>query len=310
MKRVRRLAVVLAVVSLVAASCGGADEEIGWVGGTAIHMSDIDALFEGDTLPMDDVFLDTLYRLMAVEALNQGLAADFGDSVDPAFVESYLAELEARRAESGETAAQFLGVANASDEMVRFNAELLALRDTTIDHLLVSPETVELLFSDPATMTSVCVKHILSDSEEEAQAVKERLEAGEDFAAVAAEVSTDTSTADGDLGCTFAGSYVYEFSEAALAAPLGEITGPVETEFGWHVLIVYERTEPTREEYLADPTAMLSEDDISNLWREWFNDKLQQVDARVAEKYGTWTSIGIKAPEESTTTAPATTSAG
>ena len=67
MSRVRRFTVVLVLLSLAAASCGGADEEIGWVGDTVIHLSDIGALFEGDTLPMDDVFLDTLYRVMAVK---------------------------------------------------------------------------------------------------------------------------------------------------------------------------------------------------------------------------------------------------
>jgi foldase protein PrsA len=307
MTLLRRLAVVLALFAVLAAGCGGGDEEVGRVGDTAIHLSDIAALFEGDTLPMDDTFLDTLYRVMAVEALRQGLAADFGDTIDPTLVASYLAQLEASRAQSGETPAQFLGVANASEEMIRFNAEVLALRDTTVAHLLVSPETIDMLFSDPATMTTVCVKHILVATQEEAEAVKARLEAGEDFAAVAAEVSTDTTAEDGDLGCASAGSYVYEFSQAAMEATVGEITGPIETEYGWHVLIVSERTTPTREEYLADPEAMLSDDDVSTIWAEWFNDELQTVDARVAEKYGTWTSIGIKAPEASTTTGATTT---
>ena len=307
MALLRRFAVVLALFAVLTAACGGGDEEIGWVGGTVIHLSDIGALFEGDTLPMDDTFLDTLYRVMAVEALRQGLVADFGATVDPALVATYLAQLEASRAESGETPAQFLGVANASEEMIRFNAEVLALRDTTVDHLLVSSETVDRLFADPATMTTVCVKHILVETQEEAEAVKGRLEAGEDFATVAAEVSTDTTAEGGDLGCAAAGSYVYEFSQAAMEATVGEVTGPVETEFGWHVLIVSERTTPTREEYLADPESMLSDDDVTTIWGEWFNDKLQAVDARVAEKYGTWTSIGIKAPEASTTTTAATT---
>ncbi len=307
MAHVRRFAVVLVLFALPSAACGGGDEEIGWVGDTVIRLSDIDVLFEGNTLPVDDAFLDTLYRIMAVEALRQGLAADFGDTVAPALVDTYLAQLEASRAQSGETPAQFLGVANASEEMIRFNAEVLALRDTTVDHLLVSPETVDQLFADPATMTTVCVKHILVATEEEAETVKARLEAGEDFATVAAEVTTDTTAEDGDLGCTYAGSYVYEFSQATLEAPLGEISGPVETEFGWHVLVVSERSAPTREEYLADPRSLLSDEEVSSIWSGWFNDKLQAVDARVAEKYGTWTNIGIRAPEASTTTTAATT---
>ena len=308
MALLRRFAVVLALFAVLTAACGGGGgEEIGWVGGTAIHLSDMGALFEGGTLPMDDTFLDTLYRVMALEALRQGLVADFGATVDPALVATYLGQLEASRAESGQTPAQFLGVDNASEEMLRFNAEVLALRETAVDHLLVSSGTVDMLFADPVTLTTVCVEHILVETQEEAEAVKGRLEAGEDFATVAAEVSTDTTAEGGDLGCTAAGTYVYEFSQAAMAATVGEITGPVETEYGWHVLIVSERTAPTLEEYLADPESMLSDEDVTTIWGEWFNDKLQAVDARVAEKYGTWTSIGIKAPEASTTTTAATT---
>ncbi len=73
--------------------------------------------------------------------------------------------------------------------MVEFNAEVLALRDTTIEHLMVAPTTVDMLFADPATLTTACVKHILVETLEEAEAAKARLEAGEDFAAVAGEVS-------------------------------------------------------------------------------------------------------------------------
>ena len=75
-------------------------------------------------------------------------------------------------AEQGLTPAQFLGVANASREMVRFNAEVLALRDAAIEHLVVAPETVDLLFADPVTLTTVCVQHILVETQEEAEAVQ------------------------------------------------------------------------------------------------------------------------------------------
>ena len=307
MTLLRRFAILAVLLAVLLAACSSGDAEIAWVGGAVIHLSDIDALFEGDTLPIDDAFLETLYRLMAVEALDQGLAADFGGAIDESALGAYISQLEASRAEQGLTPAQFLGVANASDEMVRFNAKVLALRDAVVARLLVAPETVDMLFADPATMTTVCVKHILLETQEEADVVKARLEAGEDFATVASELSIDTTTEGGDLGCAVASTYVFEFSQAALEAPLGEISGPVETEFGWHVLIVSQRTTPTREEYLADPQSMLSEADISSLWTEWFNSKLQGVDARVAEKYGTWTPIGIKAPETATTT---TTSSG
>jgi parvulin-like peptidyl-prolyl isomerase len=270
-------------------------------------VADIAALFEGDTLPLDDVFLEALFRLMAVEALEQALFADFGKTVDPAAVETYFSQLEANRSSQGLTPAQFLGMTGASVGMIRFNAEVLALRDVAIEEVLVLPATVDYLFSDPVTLTEVCVKHILVETAEEAGTVIERLEAGEDFAAVADEVSLDTQSEGGDLGCANAGGYVAEFAAAAVAAPLGEITGPVQTEFGFHVLIVSSRTAPTREEYLADPQGLLTDEDISGLWTGWLNGVLQQADAWVDERYGTWTAIGIKAPETGATTTGATT---
>jgi len=305
---VRRLSIVLLASALCFAACSGGDEEIAGVGDSVIRLSDLDALFEGDTLPIDDAFLETLFRLMAVEVLTQSLAADFGTTVDPAAVEEYRAEFEATMAEQGLTPAQFLEVANASREMVRFDARLRALRDAAIDQLVVAPETVDSLFADPMTLTTVCVQHILVETREEAEAVRARLEAGEDFATVAGEVSLDTSAEGGDLGCALAGTYVWEFAQAAMAAPLGEIVGPVQTEFGFHLLIVSERTAPTREQYLADPGAVLSDQDITRIWTEWINEALQSADAWVAERYGTWTPIGIKAAEAGTTTT--TSSAG
>lgn len=307
MRRFLLLALPLVVLALVAPACSAGDEEIAWVGGEAIRLSDIGALFEGDTLPLDDVFLDTLFRVMAVEALHQALAADFGDTLHADVYDGYLSQLETARAEQGFTPAEFLGVPNASLAMVEFNAEVLALRDTTIEYLMVAPATVDMLFADPGTLTTACVKHILVATREEAEAAMARLEAGEDFATVAGEVSTDTSAEGGDLGCALAGGYVEAFAQAVMGAPLGEFVGPVETDFGFHVLVVSERTAPTREEYLAAPEESLSDEEIGNLWTQWFNEVLQTVDARVVEKYGTWTSIGIKAPETSTTT---TSSAG
>ncbi len=295
----RKLAAVLLALALVA-GCGG-DEDIAGVGEAVIRLSDIEALFEGDT-PSDDVFRDMLFSKIAVEALGQALAAQYGAAADAAQAEEYVTQLEEYLAEEGYTAADYLGVENASSEMLRMHSEVLAVQEAALDQLTVDTEVVDELFADPATMTSVCVEHILVETTEEAEAVKARLAAGEDFATVADEVSLDTNTEGGDLGCTSAGSYVTEFAEAALAAPLGEVVGPVESDYGFHVLVVSERTVPTREEYLADPRALLSENQLSQIWATWMAEVMEEADPWVAAEYGTWTPTGIDAPVETTTT--------
>jgi hypothetical protein len=90
----------------------------------------------------------------------------------------------------------------------------------------------------------VCGAHILVATEAEAQAILDRLEGGADFAELAASESTDTASGanGGNLQCalsnTFEDTYVPEFVEAALAAEIGEPIGPVQSEFGYHVIVL------------------------------------------------------------------------
>ena len=97
-----------------------------------------------------------------------------------------------------------------------------------------------------AAAEQVKASHILVDSEEKALAVKQLLAEGKDFADLAKEYSTDTSNNQqgGDLGLVKRGDMVAEFEEAAFALAAGEISEPVKTEFGYHIIKVTEKTEP------------------------------------------------------------------
>lgn len=96
------------------------------------------------------------------------------------------------------------------------------------------------------TEEQVHVAHILVATQEEAAAALARIQAGEDFAAVAAELSTDTSnnTNGGDLGWFGPGTMVAEFETAAFAlTEPGQLSEPVQTQFGWHILKLLEGPE-------------------------------------------------------------------
>jgi peptidyl-prolyl cis-trans isomerase C len=88
-------------------------------------------------------------------------------------------------------------------------------------------------------------RHILVGALDQAEALRSALEAGADFAEVAAEHSNDTGSAaaGGELGCLPPGCDRPAFDDAAFAAELGELVGPVETQFGYHLLIVDERVD-------------------------------------------------------------------
>jgi len=297
----RKLAVLLIALALTLPACGG-NEDIAGVGDSVIRRSDIEKLFDG-AAPSDAVFRDMLFSKVALEALEQALSARYGVSADYAAAEEDAQQLEDYLDEAGYTIGDYLGVENASRDMLLMHAQVWAVQDATLSELIVETETVDGLFADPDALTNVCVKHILVGTAEEAQLVIDRLAADEDFAAVADDVSLDTNTAGGDLGCAAAGSYVDEFAEAALSATIGEVTGPVESEFGFHVLIVSARTPLTREEYLEDPWSALSDNQLSEIWATWMGEVLEQADAWVAADVGTWTPTGIDAPAaESTTT--------
>ena len=91
----------------------------------------------------------------------------------------------------------------------------------------------------------VCARHILVETEEEAQALLQELEGGVDFSELAQEHSTDPGSGarGGDLGCFGRGMMVPPFEEAAFGAATGEVAGPVESQFGFHLIDVYERQE-------------------------------------------------------------------
>jgi peptidyl-prolyl cis-trans isomerase D len=99
----------------------------------------------------------------------------------------------------------------------------------------------EVLTKDtPRTEEQVWARHILVQTDAEAQAVSERLKKGEDFATVAKEVSKDTGSGanGGDLGWFGKGAMVSEFETAAFAMKVGQISEPVKSQFGYHIIQV------------------------------------------------------------------------
>jgi peptidyl-prolyl cis-trans isomerase C len=87
--------------------------------------------------------------------------------------------------------------------------------------------------------------HILVPTEDEAKKALARVKGGEDFGKVAGEVSKDPGSKGGDLGWFTKDRMVPEFGEAASKMKPGELSEPVKTQFGWHVIKLDETRQKT-----------------------------------------------------------------
>ncbi|MFC3166526.1 MULTISPECIES: peptidylprolyl isomerase [Paracoccus] len=93
------------------------------------------------------------------------------------------------------------------------------------------------LFASAEPATEYSAAHILVDTEEKAKAIKAELDGGADFGTLAEQNSTGPSGPNkGDLGWFTADQMVAPFADAVKAMEKGQISDPVQTDFGWHVI--------------------------------------------------------------------------
>jgi peptidyl-prolyl cis-trans isomerase C len=119
----------------------------------------------------------------------------------------------------------------------------------------------EKVLKDIPAQERVRARHILVETEEEAKAIRAEIDAGKDFAEIAKEKSKDPGSGaeGGELGWFTADQMVPEFSDAAFALDVGEISQPVKSDFGWHIIKVEEkRDKPGYDEVESELYQMLA----------------------------------------------------
>ncbi len=128
--------------------------------------------------------------------------------------------------------------ANLSEADINAYFEIQVLREKVQDAIAAEQNIAE-------TGVFVNARHILVATEAQAQDVLDALKAGESFADLARAVSTDTGSGanGGELNWSPASGFVKPFADAVREAPLGEIIGPVQTEFGYHIIQVRARED-------------------------------------------------------------------
>jgi len=155
----------------------------------------------------------------------------------------------------GAQAAEAAKVGESAD----FKRKLAYFRDKLLldDYLeqeakkAVTPEAEHAIYDTSVKLMKpeeeIHARHILVDNEGEAKKIAARIKGGEDFAKVAAETSKDpgSKAEGGDLGWFTKERMVPDFATAAFAMQPGQVSDPVKTQFGWHVIKIEEkRTKP------------------------------------------------------------------
>lgn len=121
----------------------------------------------------------------------------------------------------------------------------------------------------PPTEEQVRARHILVEDLETAEDIRQQLDDGGDFGDLAREFSTDGSAASGgDLGWFPRGRMVEPFEEAAFGAEVGEIVGPVESQFGYHLIQVLGKEERPASASAMDNLVFTTLTDILNQYKE------------------------------------------
>lgn len=165
--------------------------------------------------------------------------------------------------------------------------EYLAMNQLLKDRISVTDEEKEAYFEENKESFNqpeqVTARHILTETKEEAQTVLDKLEEGEDFADLAAEYSTDdtTSGSGGDLGTFGEGEMVEAFDEAAFFLEDGEVSDPVETEYGFHIIEVTDHTnekESVYEDVEDEVTDALNDSKLNEEYSVWLEEKMTEYE--------------------------------
>ena len=203
--------------------------------------SKVVATVNGATITEDDVH-------NAMTDLGPQLPAQLQGPARDAYVVDYLIDLKlaAQQADKDK-----LGDTPDFARQIAYQHDKLLMEGllSSVAKAATTPEAEKKVYDDAAKAqppeTEIHARHILVPTEAEAKAALARVKAGEDFAKVADEVSKDPGSQGGDLGWFTKDKMVPEFAAAAFKLEPGQISDPVKSEFGWHIIKVEGKRQKT-----------------------------------------------------------------
>ena len=271
---IRRLFPLSLAVVLIGTACSNdVDRDVlAVVNGEEITTEEFIAVYAaGGAAPLSSVGLSDPETAFGVSLGGNGVAQTLGTMI----------QIEAARPEFEAAGVTVPALDDGSTFQADLNTFLSAAADNVLDQSDVDGEASNLVDTLP------CVSHILVDTEAEALDVLARLDAGEDFAALAVELSTDPGSGaqGGDLGCVPPAQWVPEFAAALIELEVGEISEPVASQFGAHVI----RRDAPPDQLLLEAEALARQ----RLLQAWLSERALEADVYVDPAVGVWSGTGI-----------------
>lgn len=209
--------------------------------------------------------------------------------------------------------------------LLRRSAEVSALQQK-LASVTVDDDAVRAFYDEnKEQFVQTCSRHILfaiigddgqvdteqteaqaADLLDQANAAKGRLDGGADFAALAGELSKDASNASdgGSLGCQGPGQFVPEFETAMEALQPGQVSAPVQTQFGYHLIKVDSR-EPAAFDDVAEQIEQRLQAEASSGFSAFLSEAVTNADVEVNPRFGRFSKDlqqpGVLAPSTPTT---------
>lgn len=251
------------------------DEVVATVNGTEIEQ---DALY------------DQMVKTSGTEALDIMISNEIiRQEAEKADIEITQAELDAELAEYEEQYGGAEGLATAlegsgltEEDLEKEMKNFLRVEKLIGPEIEITDEAIETYFKENkealGQSATVEASHILTETKEQAEEVSQKLADGGDFAELAAEYSIDTATAEngGELGSFGTGEMAPEFEETAFGMKADEISDPVQTDFGYHIIKVTDKTEATEatlEDSKEEIKEILFDEALNAQYATWIAEK-------------------------------------
>lgn len=293
MKKNKILGIGLILILMMStAACGSADKTVAKINNRVITVSELNQYFpiflqsqymSEDTLSKNKTQLNQMKTLAVDDLVNMEVVREYYDSkkinVIPSTAETEFNTFY-KQLSTNEASKKFIADNKITEDFLKkmyfskyytsklYNEITKEMGNTTSAALTYYNSHKQEFYKD-----EVRASHILVDTKEKADQILAQIKSGKDFATLAKENSKDTVSAQngGDLGYFTKDKMIKAFSDAAFKLKVGEVSGVVQTEYGYHII----KCADKRSGY--EPFKDASTDIINKLIDEQYMTKLKQI---------------------------------